>query len=165
MIDLHGNLARIVCLDCGRLTSRHDFQAELLGMNPEFAVHLDELAAEAGSAPDGDAEVDRTETFRYPACAECGGMLKPDVVFFGENAHRDVVAAANALLDDADVLVVLGSSLTVMSGLRFVRRAAKEGREVIIVGDGATRGDDLSTLRLHGRLETILTDWVRLLAP
>lgn len=163
VIDLHGNLERVVCLACGDASDRQRLQEELIGLNPGFAAELENLAEEARSAPDGDAEVDRTETFRYPDCARCGGILKPDVVFFGENVHRDVVAAANSLLDSADALVVLGSSLTVMSGLRFVRRAVKEGKDVVIVGDGATRGDDLATLRLHGRLETVLPRWVHLL--
>ena len=87
------------------------------------------------------------------------GLLR---LFFGENAHRDTVLRANRLLDAADVLVVLGTSLTVMSGLRFVRRSAKEGRDVIICTDGQTRGDDLATLRLHGRLAPVLSSWVRL---
>ena len=160
VVDLHGNLARVVCLDCDATSERHHLQTRLLDLNPEFATQLDDLADEARSAPDGDAEVDRTETFRYPGCELCAGMLKPDVVFFGENAHRDVVAHARDLLDRADVLVVLGSSLTVMSGLRFVRWAVRDGKDVVIAGDGATRGDDLATLRLHGRLEDLLPRWV-----
>ena len=97
--------------------------------------------------------------FTYPACPVCGGMLKPDVVYFGENARREVVEAANALFDAAEVLLVLGSTLTVMSGLRFARQAVKQGKDVIIAGDGVTRADDLATLRIHGRLEHILPFW------
>lgn len=160
VVDLHGNLARVVCLDCGHLADRHALQRTLLELNPLFARDLDKLAADAASAPDGDAEVDHTDDFAYPGCPRCGGMLKPDVVFFGENAHRAVVEEANRLLDDSDALVVLGSSLTVMSGLRFVRRAAREGKDVIIVNDGSTRGDDLATLRLHGRLAPVLHHWL-----
>lgn len=160
VVDLHGSLEQVVCLSCRVLTPRADLQEELLALNPRFANRLDELAVDSRTAPDGDAEVDRTACFAYPGCGACGGTLKPDVVFFGENADRDTVVRANHLLDRADVLLVLGTSLTVMSGLRFVRRCAKEGREVVIVNDGPTRGDDLATLRLHGRLEQVLAGWV-----
>ncbi|MBK7822179.1 MAG: hypothetical protein IPJ61_14270 [Tessaracoccus sp.] len=111
-------------------------------------------------APDGDAEVDRTHDFRYPDCADCGGMLKPDVVYFGENAPREVTERAHAMLDVSDALLVLGTSLSVMSGLRFLRRSAKDGRPVVIVNDGATRGDDLAALRLHGRIAPVLRRWI-----
>lgn len=161
VVDLHGNLARVVCLDCRAMIDRHELQDELIALNPGVAGRLIDLAEETRTAPDGDAEVDRTEDFRYPGCPRCGGMLKPDVVFFGENADRTVVDRAMALLDEAEALLVLGSSLTVMSGLRFVRRAAQDGKDVVIVNDGATRGDDLATLRLHGRLEDVLARWVR----
>ncbi|MHA7861852.1 NAD-dependent protein deacetylase [Tessaracoccus sp. Y36] len=163
VLDLHGNLAQVLCLECGRQISRHELQQRFLQLNPSFAAHLEQLASDAAAAPDGDAEVDRTQDFVYPGCPACGGMLKPDVVFFGENAHRDTVAAAHALLDESDVLLVLGSSLTVMSGLRFARRAAREGKEVIIANDGSTRGDDVATLRIHGRLEPTLQRWISLL--
>ncbi|GAA4888329.1 NAD-dependent protein deacetylase [Tessaracoccus lubricantis] len=163
VLDLHGNLAQVLCLECGHLFDRHALQQRFLELNPRFAAQLDQLAADAMTAPDGDAEVDRTQDFTCPDCAICGGMLKPDVVFFGENAHRDTVTAANALLDASDVLLVLGSSLTVMSGLRFARRAAREGKEVIIANDGSTRGDDVATLRIHGRLEPTLRRWISLL--
>ena len=160
VVDLHGNLARVVCLGCREMSRRDALQDQLLALNPGFAGRLDELAEESRSAPDGDAEVDRTESFRYPDCPRCGGMLKPDVVFFGENADRGVVERARGMLEEASVLVVLGSSLSVMSGLRFVRRAAQAGIDVVIANDGATRGDDLATLRIHGRLEDVLSRWV-----
>lgn len=162
VVELHGNLARVVCLGCDAVLDRWALQEDLLALNPSFAEHLEDLDEQARTAPDGDAEVDRTEDFAYPACSSCGGMLKPDVVFFGENARRAVVDRAHALLDAADVLLVLGTSLTVMSGLRFLRRSAKEGRDIVILGDGATRGDDLATLRLHGRLEPTLRRFVDL---
>lgn len=162
VVDLHGNLAEVICLDCDRLFPRAQLQERLLGLNPGFAQRLDRLAAEASTAPDGDAEIDRTADFDYPDCLACGGMLKPDVVFFGENAHPETVARANRLLDASDVLLVLGTSLTVMSGLRFVRRSAKEARDVIICTDGETRGDALATLRLHGRLAPVLRGWLTL---
>lgn len=163
VVDLHGNLARVVCLGCRAMTSREALQEQLLALNPGFAERLDALAENSRTAPDGDAEVDRTESFRYPDCLRCGGMLKPDVVFFGENADRSVVDRAHAMLQESSALLVLGSSLSVMSGLRFVRRAAQAGVDVIIANDGATRGDDLATLRIHGRLEDVLARWVQLL--
>lgn len=161
VVDLHGTLARVVCLGCGRFSGRADLQSRLLALNPGLAAGLDALAERARTAPDGDAEIDDMTGFVYPACPVCGGMLKPDVVYFGENARRETVEAANALFDAADVLLVLGSTLTVMSGLRFARRAVKQGKDVIIAGDGATRADDLATLRVHGRLERILPFWAR----
>ena len=159
VLDLHGALDRVICLDCRDLVDRHRMQEQLLALNPRFAGRLDELAVESRTAPDGDAEVDRTEDFAYPDCPRCGGMLKPDVVFFGENADRAVVERAMSLLDQAAALLVLGSSLSVMSGLRFVRRAVQRGIDVLIVNDGATRGDELATLRIHGRLEDVLSRW------
>lgn len=165
VVDLHGQLSDVICLSCGTRVDRAAMQETLIQLNPGFRSRLELLAEQARTAPDGDAEVDRTADFEYPNCPDCGGILKPDVVFFGENAHRETVVAANRLLDRSDVLLVLGTSLTVMSGLRFVRRSAKEGRDVIICGDGETRGDDLATLRLHGRLIPILTRWLDLAQP
>lgn len=163
VIELHGSLSRVVCQDCGHVMDRNAFQQDLLSLNPEIAERLPLLAQQAATAPDGDAEVDRTETFEYPDCPVCGGILKPDVVFFGENAHRDDVEAAFDALEGADALLVLGSSLSVMSGLRFARRAARDGKAVIIMGDGPTRGDDLATVRVHGRLADVLQRLVDLL--
>lgn len=161
VIDLHGRLDTVRCLACGTAGSRARHHERLLALNPELAARLDELAADAAQAPDGDAEVDRTATFRYPPCPVCGGILKPDVVFFGEGARRQDVDAAFAALDRSASLLVLGSSLTVMSGLRFVRRAAATGRPVVIVNDGPTRGDEAATVRVHGRVEAVLGTWLR----
>src|SRR5699024_1945958 len=118
VIDLHGRLDRVRCQQCGATSSREALHRRMLSMNPVLAARLPELAADAAQAPDGDAEVDRTSAFRYPPCPLCGGILKPDVVFFGESARREVVAAAFAALEEAKALLVLGSSLTVQSGLR-----------------------------------------------
>ena len=105
MLDLHGALDRVICLGCRAVMDRHRMQEQLLALNPRFAGRLDELAVESRTAPDGDAEVDRTADFRYPACPTCGGMLKPDVVFFGENADRAVVTfLSDPPLEDADIL-------------------------------------------------------------
>ncbi|MGO1258397.1 MAG: NAD-dependent protein deacetylase [Brachybacterium sp.] len=160
VIDLHGRLDRVRCQQCDALSSRTALHQRLLTMNPELAARLGQLTADAAQAPDGDAEVDRTSSFRYPPCPLCGGILKPDVVFFGESARREVVAAAFASLEAAEALLVLGSSLTVQSGLRFVRAAGRQGKPVVILNDGPTRADPDATRRLHGRLEDVLGRWV-----
>ncbi len=164
VVDLHGRLSTVTCLSCGNVVDREVLQGALLELNPGFATRLDNLAEQAASLPDGDAEVDRTEAFVYPPCALCGGVLKPDVVYFGENASKEVVTAAFDLLEGSDALLVLGSSLTVMSGLRFVRRASRDGKPVVIINDGATRGDELANHRLHGRLEDVLADVLAVLS-
>lgn len=161
VIDLHGRLDRVRCLHCAAVISRDVHHDRLLAMNPEVAARLAHLAEDAARAPDGDAEVERTAGFRYPVCSLCGGMLKPDVVFFGESAERSRVEAAFAALGSGRSLLVLGSSLTVMSGLRFVRRARALGLPVVIVNDGPTRGDDAASVRVHGRLEAVLAAWLR----
>lgn len=163
VVDLHGSLDGARCLACGLAVHREDLQDRMLRLNPDLVGRLQELASRSASAPDGDAEVERTETFAYPDCPRCGGILKPDVVFFGENARPEVVERAFDLLARAGALVVLGSSLTVMSGLRFVRRASRDGKPVVIVNDGDTRGDSHATLRVHGRLEDVLARWLQLL--
>lgn len=160
VLDLHGRLDRVRCQSCDALSSRAALHSRMLSMNPELAARLPQLAADAAQAPDGDAEVDRTSRFRYPPCALCGGILKPDVVFFGESARREEVAAAFTALEEAGALLVLGSSLTVQSGLRFVRAAGRQGKPVVILNDGPTRADPDATVRLHGRLEDVLDRWL-----
>ena len=162
VVDLHGRLDHVICLGCHAVSSRVAMQETLLALNEAF---LAEVSAEAEQAPDGDAAVERTGGFRYPDCERCGGMLKPDVVFFGENAHKEAVADAFAVLERSEAVLVLGSSLTVMSGLRFCRRAAREGKPVVIVGEGFTRGDELATQRVHGLLEDVLPRWLASLTP
>ena len=107
-------------------------------------------------APDGDAVVEAHVDFQVPSCPECGGVLKPDVVFFGENTERPVVDAAWELFDEGDVLLVLGSSLTVFSGYRFVHRARKVGKSVAIVSLGPTRGDPAATVKVDAPLLPVL---------
>lgn len=159
VVDLHGRIDRVVCLGCGELSDRAALQQRLQLLNPGIDGYLPAGAAELDSArlrPDGDAEVDHWADFVLVACEGCGGMLKPDVVFFGESARKEVVADAFALVDAAEALVVLGSSLTVMSGLRFVRHAARHGIPVAIVNRGATRGDEHAAVRLDaGTTETL----------
>ncbi len=157
LIELHGALARVRCLACFASETRDDLQARLEAANPGFA------GAHAAAAPDGDADLasDLVGGFQVAHCAACGGLLKPDVVFFGDNVPRERVAEAFHLADSADVLLVLGSSLHVFSGYRFVRRAAERGASVAIVNEGQTRGDDLATVRVDGRLGAVLSRLAR----
>jgi NAD-dependent SIR2 family protein deacetylase len=144
LVALHGRIADVVCLECRGVTSRGRVQAEMERLNPGWR----ERHAGAPVRPDGDVAIDDTGGFVVPRCP-CGGALKPDVVFFGENVPKPRVQRCYDLVDAAPALLVLGSSLTVMSGLRFVRHAAKQGKPVVIVNRGTTRGDDLATWKLH----------------
>ena len=153
VVELHGALQEVICLTCGALECRDELQQRLLAANPEFRVET------ATFAPDGDAdvEVDLRE-FEVPACLECGGRLKPNVVFFGENVPPPVVESAWSLFDEAEALLVVGSSLTVYSGLRFVKRATERHLPVAIVNLGPTRGDDAAWVRIDARAGRVLSD-------
>jgi NAD-dependent SIR2 family protein deacetylase len=153
VIELHGGLDRVVCLACGGHEARTDIDVRLRAANPGFG---DQLGV---ANPDGDAEIgnDDLAAFVMVGCAWCGSdLVKPDVVFFGENVPRDRVQRCFDLVDVAGALVVLGSSLTVMSGYRFVRRAGSLGVPIAIVNQGATRGDDLADLRVDAALGAVL---------
>jgi NAD-dependent SIR2 family protein deacetylase len=156
LVALHGRIAEVICLSCRRTTSRSRLEERMALANPGFA----DAHAEVLTRPDGDVELDETAGFAVPDCDGCGGMLKPDVVFFGENVPparvQQCYAAVDGLTPD-DALLVVGSSLTVMSGLRFVRRAAGAGVPVVIVNRGATRGDDLATVKLEVGCSEFLT--------
>jgi NAD-dependent SIR2 family protein deacetylase len=149
VIDLHGVYARVRCLGCERLISRVSLAGRLDEQNPGF---LESVAPAEGVeiAPDADAVITSTAHFRMVDCARCGGMLKPDIVYFGESVPKPRVEEAFSLVDDADALLVLGSSLTVMSGLRFVRHASKTGKPIVIVNRGRTRGDEFATITDDG---------------
>ncbi len=147
VVALHGRVADVVCLACRRTTSRAALQERLDELNADWMTRHGQSAL----APDGDVDLDATTDFVVAHC-DCGGALKPDVVFFGENVPADRVAQCYAAVDALDtdgVLLVAGSSLTVMSGLRFVKRAAKVGTPVVIVNRGKTRGDDLAAHKLE----------------
>ena len=151
VVELHGALHRVRCLQCGALESRERLQARLLAANPAL------LPRDQPLAPDGDAEVTLPDGgIAIPGCTQCAGLLKPDVVFFGENVPLPVVQDAWTLLGEAEVLLVAGSSLTVFSGFRFVKRAHEDGIPVIIVNVGPTRADALASHRLEGRLGDVL---------
>ncbi len=157
VIDLHGRIADVMCLDCGHRSPRTALQRRMVELNPGFVAAA---GAAVESAPDGDAELDAVGGFRIAPCAECGGVLKPDVVFFGENVPRERVALAYARVDAVaagrGALLVAGSSLTVMSGLRFVRHAHKHGVPVVIVNRGVTRGDEFAVARVHAGCSDVL---------
>ncbi|MBX7079717.1 MAG: NAD-dependent protein deacetylase [Nannocystaceae bacterium] len=159
VIELHGTLHRVRCLDCGALESRHDVQARLVAHNPalEHARRFDPEAREV--RPDGDVELPARllADFVVAACLRCGGTLKPDVVFFGESVPAEVVADAYARVEAAEALLVVGSSLAVFSGYRFVRRAHELGRTVAIVNLGPGRGDAYASVRVDAPAGAVLT--------
>ncbi|WP_375487034.1 NAD-dependent protein deacetylase [uncultured Mycobacterium sp.] len=155
VVNLHGSYAQVVCLNCDYTMSRAALAEQLEALNPGF-IEQAEAVGGLAVAPDADALVTDTASFRYVDCPSCGGMLKPDIVYFGENVPKDRVAQAHSLLEDTDALLVAGSSLTVFSGYRFVRHAAALGIPVAIVNRGRTRGDDLATVKVHGGCSEIL---------
>ncbi|EHR50249.1 NAD-dependent protein deacetylase, SIR2 family [Saccharomonospora marina XMU15] len=153
--ELHGSLARVVCLSCRRTSARHELDRRLRQANPSFRAEATKLN------PDGDVDLAEhvVREFRLVPCAACGsGVLKPDVVFFGENVPRPLVRRCYELVEEASAVLVLGSSLTVLSGLRFVRRAAEQGKPVLIVNQGETRGDSHARLRVELPLGKALTE-------
>ncbi|WP_024447944.1 NAD-dependent protein deacetylase [Mycolicibacterium iranicum] len=155
VIDLHGTYARVICLDCAFTMTRAALADLLDEANPGFA----ERAAAVGGiavAPDADAVVADTASFRVVDCPRCGGMLKPDIVYFGESVPKDRVDEAYSLVDAADALLVAGSSLTVYSGYRFVRHAAAAAMPVAIINRGSTRGDDLATVKIDNGCSPML---------
>jgi NAD-dependent SIR2 family protein deacetylase len=147
--ELHGSLHRVLCLSCGQRTARADLDRRLAAANPGWGAELP-----VSVNPDGDAVLDDEAVawFRVADCSACGGVLKPDVVFFGENVPPQRTQACYDLVEAASALVVLGSSLTVMSGFRYVRHAAGLGRPVVIVNQGATRGDAYAAATLDAPL-------------
>jgi NAD-dependent SIR2 family protein deacetylase len=156
VVELHGNLARIACRDCGEISPRDELIERLDAANADFAATVTAVN------PDGDVELDDTELdgFVVVDCTGCGGMLKPDVVYFGETVPRDRVDRSFALVASARTLLVLGSSLTVMSGRRFVLRAAKDGIRVAIVNQGETRGEPYAGLTVDAPLGVVLPEVV-----
>ncbi len=145
VIDLHGRMDRVRCLGCNRRSAREELQHRLLQLNPVWS-QLDGRAA-----PDGDADLETQDfsAFEIPSCDHCGGMLKPDVVFFGESVPRERVTAAMEAIEHADAMLVIGSSLMVYSGYRFAQAAHKAGKPIASVNLGRTRADDLLSLKLN----------------
>ncbi len=157
IVKLHGSLAEVRCLDCGDLEARDAMQERLLEMNPEWASFV-RTDTEMLATPDGDAAVPErlSRGFRVPGCRTCGGVLKPDVVFFGENVPAPVVDAAWELYEEAEAVLVVGSSLAVYSGRRFTDRATRDGRPVAVVNLGPTRADESAAVRIEGRVGEVL---------
>jgi len=155
VVELHGGLEQVVCLVCGGREARRALDARLRAANAGFVAEVGRIN------PDGDADLpdDALAGFRAVACTACGSdLLKPDVVFFGENVPKPRVTHCYGLVEACRSLVVLGSSLTVMSGLRFVRHAAKRGTPVAIVNQGETRGDPLATVKVEAPLGPLLSE-------
>jgi NAD-dependent SIR2 family protein deacetylase len=153
VIDLHGRIDLVRCMDCEQRSPRVELQDELSRLNPDW------LDLDATEAPDGDADLERADfsSFVIPPCPRCGGVLKPDVVFFGENVPRDRVDAAFGHLDNADAMLIVGSSLMVYSGFRFVERAASLGKPLAAVNLGRTRADALLALKMEEPCESALS--------
>jgi NAD-dependent deacetylase sirtuin 4 len=153
IVELHGALAEVVCMECGRISPRDALHARLEQLNPGW------VRADAEQAPDGDAEVEETRSFRVVDCDRCRGALKPHVVFFGESVPKKRVEDAWAIFEEADGILVVGSSLTVYSGYRFVRGAEERGLPVAILNLGETRGDPHAALRLDVSATPVLRSW------
>jgi len=149
-VELHGALAEVVCLGCGEVSSRADLQDRLTALNPGF------VGRTAEQAPDGDAELEESREFRVARCLRCDGDLKPHVVFFGEAVPRERVDRAKQIVAASEALLVVGSSLVVFSGFRFVKQAAKAGIPVAIVNLGPTRGDPLAEVKVEAGAGAVL---------
>lgn len=157
VIDLHGRLDRVVCMSCKDSISRVQMDIFLNELNPH--ITKDESVE---FTPDGDAEVEGTENFIVPSCPRCNGVYKPDVVFFGESVPSDRVELALNLLEDSDVLLVAGTSMTVNSGYRFAKQASKTQKPIVVVNLGPTRADHLANAKIEANtslaLERLLLD-------
>jgi NAD-dependent SIR2 family protein deacetylase len=157
VIDLHGRLDRVICLGCQKIISRTEMDERLKELNPEISKD-----SNVEFTPDGDAEIEGTKDFKVPACVKCSGILKPDVVFFGESVPTDRVELALSQLAACDAVLVAGSSLTVNSGFRFIKQASKSGKPIVIVNIGPTRADQLAIAKIEANtslaLERLLID-------
>ena len=157
VIDLHGRLDSVVCMGCKDSISRIEMDNLLKNLNPE--ISKDESVE---FTPDGDAEVEGTENFVVPSCSNCQGIYKPDVVFFGESVPSSRVELALNLLEESDVLLVAGTSLTVNSGYRFAKQAVKSSKPIVVVNLGPTRADHLANAKIEANtslaLERLLVD-------
>jgi len=157
VVDLHGRLDRVICMACKQQITRTEMDLLLSKLNPTIQKDM-----QVEFTPDGDAEIEATANFQVPFCQNCGGVLKPDVVFFGENVPQERAEFATSRLDLAGALLVAGTSLTVNSGLRFVRAAAKQNKPIVIVNLGPTKGDEFASAKIEANtsiaLERLLFD-------
>ncbi|MEN9714733.1 MAG: hypothetical protein RJA35_200 [Actinomycetota bacterium] len=157
VFELHGRLDRVRCMRCAKVYTRAAIDVMLSELNPTVSKDI-----EVEYSPDGDAEIEATKDFKIPGCPECSGVLKPDVVFFGEQVEASLVENCMSLVDNAGALLVAGTSLSVNSGMRFVKRALKADKPVIIINLGATKGDELALAKIDANtsiaLERLLID-------
>lgn len=157
VIDLHGRLDRVICVGCKKLIKRTDMDVLLRELNP--SVRKDQ---QIEFSPDGDAEVEAAADFKIPDCPSCGAILKPDVVFFGESVPIERAELAMSKLDAAEALLIAGTSLTVNSGMRFARAAAKTNKPIVIVNLGPTKADEIALAKIEANtslaLERLLID-------
>ncbi len=152
-IPLHGSLSEVVCLHCGEISSRHLLQQRLQKQNPDIS------GLDFSAAPDGDAQIadEYIQQFNVSNCSRCNGILKPNVVFFGDNVPKDRVQNCMDKLLQSKLLICVGTSLMVFSGFRFCRTAKEHGIPIIVINDGVTRADDIATLKYNGELTTTLS--------
>lgn len=151
VVELHGRLDRVLCTGCGEILSRNEFDARISALNPTLQQRSD-----VEFTPDGDAEVEVGPNFRVPDCGACGSHYKPDVVFFGEQVPAPKVEAAELLVSKAEAILVAGTSLTVNSGLRLVKRASQRGLPIVIVNLGDTKADLIANVKLTASTSTLL---------
>jgi len=161
VIDLHGRLDSVRCLTCDTIVSRIEWQERLLSANPDWRGHVSDIK------PDGDVQLKENDDacFQVPECDNCGGTIKPDVVFFGESVPKDRVQAAKNAVARAGALLVVGSSLMVFSGFRFVRLALEIGKPIAILNQGRTRADNIAHLKLDGDCGEVLAGALQHLIP
>jgi NAD-dependent SIR2 family protein deacetylase len=152
VVELHGDNDSVICLSCGYILSRPAMQEAMRDLNPHWHAEASAIA------PDGDSQLSAEQVagFRVPDCPVCGGLLKPNVVFFGESVPADRVAVCTSWVDEGDALVVIGSSLTVWSGYRFARQAAQAGKPLALVNIGPTRADPIATLKIERKVGEFL---------
>lgn len=156
VIDLHGRVDSVSCMACGHKYPRTSLQTWLEAQNPEYAL----LAG--GIAPDGDADLDHLDysAMQVPDCEHCGGILKPDAVFYGDSVPKDRLLLAEQKLRQAKGLVVAGSSLMTYSGYRFCLWAQQQGKPIVLLNEGKTRADDIATLKIGGNCAEVLQGWL-----
>lgn len=152
VVELHGSMDRVLCLTCGQHYARQAIADRLSELNPEI-----DLGTSIRLAPDGDVQVDDVEAMAIPACTVCGGVLKPDVVFFGEFVPADIFTSAASLVQSADVLLVAGSSLVVNSGMRLIEQARRRRLPIIVVNRGITKGDSRAVVKIDAGASETLT--------
>jgi NAD-dependent SIR2 family protein deacetylase len=160
LVDLHGSMGRVLCLDCGQAFARASIAERISADNP----WLDEPDA-ITLAPDGDADVTDYSSFVVPACSVCGGTLKPDVVFFGEFIPSERFQEASALVAGAEAMLIAGSSLVVNSGIRLLEQARRRRLPIVIINRGFTKGDSRATVKLDAGAAETLADLRRYLLP